>query len=116
MPIYEYLCEECGRKSTHLVLRVEGFEPVCKHCGGRRLRRLISRVAVLRSEEERLERLTDPDRWGDLDEGDPRTFAHWMKEVGKELGEDVSEEVDQIVEEAIHEAEASSSDDSGEES
>ncbi|RLB01948.1 MAG: zinc ribbon domain-containing protein [Deltaproteobacteria bacterium] len=101
MPIYEYLCRDCGRKSTHLVLRPEGFEPTCRHCGGRNMKRLISRVAFLRSEEERLERLADPDRWGDLDERDPRSFAKWMKEVGKELGEDVSDEVDQIVEEAL---------------
>lgn len=106
MPIYEYLCEDCGRKSTHLVLREEGFQATCKYCGGSRLRRLISRVAVLRSEEARIERLTDPDRWGGLDEGDPRTFARWMKEVGRELGEDLGEDVDQMVDEAMREADS----------
>ncbi|RLA86418.1 MAG: zinc ribbon domain-containing protein [Deltaproteobacteria bacterium] len=103
MPIYEYLCKDCGRVSAHLVLKPEGFTPACKHCGGRNLKRIISRVAFLRSEESRLERLTDPSRWGDI-EGDPRAFRRWMKEVGTELGEDMgSDEIDQMVEEALKE-------------
>jgi putative FmdB family regulatory protein len=101
MPIYEYRCEECGSPSTFLVLKQEGFVPVCKKCGGTSLTRLISRVAVLHSDEARMERLADPARLDDLDESDPRSMARWMKQMGKELGEDMGEDFDQMVDQAM---------------
>lgn len=103
MPIYEYQCNDCGRRSSFLVLKGDEFRPVCKGCGGSRLTKLISRVAYLRSDEDRLERLADPSRLGDVDENDPRSMARWMKRMGKELGEDVGEDFDQMVEEAMEE-------------
>jgi len=103
MPIYEYRCEECGSRSTFLVLKPEGFAPVCKKCGNQRLTRLISRVAFLRSDEERMERLADPSRLGDIDEQDPRSMARWMKRMGKVLGEDMGGDLDQMVDEAMAE-------------
>jgi putative FmdB family regulatory protein len=101
MPIYEYRCEECGHLATFLVLKQKGFRPVCKGCGGEKLTKLISRVAFLRSDEDRMERLADPSRLGDLDENDPGSMARWMKQMGKELGEDMGGDFDQMVEEAI---------------
>jgi putative FmdB family regulatory protein len=101
MPIYEYRCEACGRSSTFLVLKQEGFRAVCKQCGGKRLTKLISRVAFLRSEEDRMERLADPSRLGDIDEQDPRSMARWMKRMGKELGEDMGGDLDQMVDETM---------------
>jgi len=106
MPIYEFRCEDCGRRSDFLVLSAhEAFEPVCKHCKSHRMKRLISRVRVIRSEESRLESLADPARWGGLDENDPASMARWMKKMGREMGEDISEEeIDQMVDEAMGEA------------
>jgi putative FmdB family regulatory protein len=103
MPIYEYRCDACGRFSTFLVLKPQGFAPVCKKCGAQRLTRLISRVAFLRSDEERMERLADPSRLGDIDEQDPRSMARWMKRMGKELGEDMGGDLDQMAEQAMEE-------------
>jgi putative FmdB family regulatory protein len=103
MPIYEYRCEECGNASTFLVLKPQGFAPVCKKCGSQRLTRLISRVAVLHSDEARMERLADPSRLGGLDENDPRSMARWMKQMGKEMGEDMGEDFDQMVDQAMEE-------------
>jgi putative FmdB family regulatory protein len=100
MPIYEYRCEGCGRLSTFLVLKHEGFAPACNKCGGTRLTKLISRVARVRSDEERLERLSDPSHLGGLDENDPASMARWMKRMGKELGEDVGADFDQMVDDA----------------
>jgi putative FmdB family regulatory protein len=91
MPIYEYRCEECKRKTSVLTLRVsEKVDPRCEHCGGRRLRRLMSRFATLKSEDARLEALADPTNLGGLDENDPKSMARWMRKMGKELGEDVA--------------------------
>ncbi|MBI4560980.1 MAG: zinc ribbon domain-containing protein, partial [Candidatus Rokubacteria bacterium] len=90
MPIYEYRCESCRRRQSFLVPSArEGFAPVCRFCGSKRLTRLISRVAVLRSEESRLESLADPGRWGDLDESDPKSMARFMKRMGEAVGEDL---------------------------
>jgi hypothetical protein len=65
--------------------------------------RLISRVAVFRSEESRLERLADPSKLGDLDENDPQSVARWMKRMGKEMGEDIGDDFDEMVDGAMEE-------------
>jgi putative FmdB family regulatory protein len=44
MPIYEYECEECGRRFDELLLG-DAPEAPCPDCGSRRLRRLISQVS-----------------------------------------------------------------------
>lgn len=101
MPIYEYRCEDCRRKTSVLTLRVsEVVQPTCDHCGGRRLRRLMSRFATIKSEEARLDALADPSNLGELDESDPKSMARWMRRMGKELGEDVAgEDFDEMVDE-----------------
>ncbi|MCX8118629.1 MAG: zinc ribbon domain-containing protein [Desulfobacterota bacterium] len=112
MPIYEYRCEDCKKISEFLVLRPgEPFVPQCKKCKSQRMKRVLSRVRVIRSEESRLESLADPAKWGDLDEKDPTSMARWMKKMGKELGDEMGEDVDQLVEEAMEEERASKSED-----
>lgn len=94
MPIYEYRCRDCKRKVTILTLRVsEQVDPRCEHCGGRNLGRLMSRFALVRSEEDRLDRLGD----SDVDESDPKSMARWMRKMGQELGEDAGEDFDEMV-------------------
>lgn len=103
MPIYEYRCEDCGRRQSFLVRKPSEFKPVCKKCGGERMERLISRVAVVESEETKLERLADPSAWGDVDENDPASVAKFMKKMGGALGEDVGD-VDELTAEIEAEA------------
>lgn len=104
MPIYEYKCQDCGKQSTILLLRIDpSFAPSCHHCRSPRLSRLLSRVAVFRSEEARLERLADPSKFGDLDEEDPQSVARWMKRMGKEIGEDIGDEFEEMVDQAVEE-------------
>ncbi len=104
MPIYEYRCHDCKRRVSILwrsLAEAETGEPRCPRCGGANLTRLVSRVAVLRSEEARLDSLMDADSLGDLDENDPRSMAKMLKKLGPELGEDFPGEVDQMIEEAM---------------
>jgi hypothetical protein len=61
--------------------------------------RLMSRFAMVRSEESRLESLADPSGLGDLDEADPRSMARWMRRMGREMGEDVGDDFEEAVEE-----------------
>ena len=100
MPIYEYRCGSCKRKVTVLTLRAsEAVDPVCDRCGGRDLTRLMSRFAMVRSEESRLDDLADPSSLDGLDENDPKSMARWMRKMGKELGEDAGDDFDEMVDE-----------------
>jgi putative FmdB family regulatory protein len=102
MPIYEFLCRDCGRKMSALVLsRARVDEVRCKRCGSANLEKLFSRFATVKSEEARLESLADPSSIGNLDEGDPKSVARWMKKMGKEMGEDFGDDLDQAVEEEM---------------
>jgi len=106
MPIYEYRCRQCGQKSSFLLLSIKSqFEARCQHCGSTDLVRLISRVAVLKSEEERLESLADPSRLGDLDENDPQSLARWMKKFGREMGDELGPDFEEEIDRALAEAE-----------
>jgi putative FmdB family regulatory protein len=106
MPIYEYRCSDCGRKTQVLTLSVKAaVEPKCRHCGGANLVKLVSRVALLRSEESRLESLADPASLAGLDENDPKSVARWMKKMGKEMGEEAGEDFDAEVDRAVEDME-----------
>ena len=94
MPIYEYRCQNCGRRVSvlwHTFAEAERKTPKCPRCGSTNLKRLISRVSVVRSEEARLEAMADPSYWGDVDENDPRSLARFMKKMTAELGEDLGD-------------------------
>jgi putative FmdB family regulatory protein len=99
MPIYEYRCLNCRRRVSVLLRSydAETARPTCSSCGSDRLRRLVSRVAVLKSEEARLDSLADDAALGDLDENDPRSIARYMKKMSGEMGEDAGDEFHEVV-------------------
>ena len=101
MPIYEYRCADCRKKFEVLVLKAEEESSLrCPHCSSAKMKRLISRFTSIKSEEARLESLTDPSNLSGLDENDPASMALWLKRMGGELGEDVSkDEIDQMADE-----------------
>ena len=91
MPIYEYRCNTCKKRVSVLTLRIsEEVRPECDRCGGHDLSRLMSRFAMGKSEEARLDALADPSSLSGIDENDPKSMARWMRKMGKELGEDLS--------------------------
>jgi putative FmdB family regulatory protein len=91
MPIYEYECVSCQRRTSVLTMRVsEQVAAVCNHCGGTEMRRLMSRFAMPKSEEARLDALADPSNFGDLDENDPKSVARVMRRMGQEMGDEFS--------------------------
>jgi putative FmdB family regulatory protein len=98
MPIYEYRCAACRRNVTVLTLRVsETVDPVCERCGSRSLTRLMSRFAMVRSGDARLDDLSGDDALGDVDESDPKSMARWMRKMGDEFGEDAGGDFDEMV-------------------
>jgi len=100
MPIYEYRCHACKRRVSILwrsLAEAQNGVPRCPRCGGDQLTRLMSRVAVARSEEEHIESLLDPGSLGDLDENDPKSLGRWMRRMSREMGEDLGDEFDEVV-------------------
>ena len=95
MPVYEYRCSDC-RKKTAVLVRSFAAEttPACQHCGGSNLSRLISRVASHKSSGG------DDfgnDDFGGLDESDPRAMAGMMRRMGAESGEELGPEFEEMV-------------------
>ncbi len=103
MPIYEYRCLQCGRRFSifwRTISAAEEGRPRCPRCGSEEVQRLISRVRVLRSEEQMLEALADPSAWGDFDENDPKSMGRMMRKMMQELGSEMDEmppELEEVV-------------------
>ncbi len=98
MPIYEYRCEDCGKRNTYLILPGHSSTLSCKHCKSRQLERIMSRFAAPKSEEARIQALADPSNSGGVDENDPKSMARFMKKMGKEMGEDFGDDLDEAME------------------
>jgi len=100
MPIYEYFCFDC-RHRVSLLWRsfadAESRTAICPRCGKTNLRRLVSRVAVVRSEESRLDDLADPSSLDGLDESDPKSLARFMRRMAAETGEDLGPEFEEVI-------------------
>ena len=100
MPIYEYRCGACQRRSSlyyQTFSAAERAEPHCEHCGSADVSRLVSRVALLKSEESRLEDLSSDSALAGVDESDPRSIARWARRMGEQMGEDVGDDFREMV-------------------
>jgi putative FmdB family regulatory protein len=99
MPLYEYRCLDCKKRSTVLVLNLANQAPVtCSHCTSARVERILSRFASPKSEEARLEAWADPSKLAGLDKNDPQSMARFMETMGEEMGEDLGDELSEAME------------------
>ena len=98
MPYYDYFCADCQiRVAVFQSFRVFGvLHAQCPDCRGKKLKRLINRVRVLKSEDQRLDDLSDPAFMGDVDENDPRSLGRAMRKMGEQLGEDMPAEFSEV--------------------
>ena len=101
MPIYEYACLDC-RKRVNVFFRTfaeaSDEAALCPICDGDNLRRLVSRVAVTRSEDSRLDDLADDSSLlSGLESEDPRALAHFMRKMSDEMGEPLDAEMTEMV-------------------
>jgi putative FmdB family regulatory protein len=96
MPIYEYRCPSCQKKSSRIWMRIpaaaEERALACPACGATRLARLMSRFSNPKSEERRLESLADDSSLAGLDENDPRGMARLMRKMSEQTGESLEGE------------------------
>ena len=103
MPIYEYRCEQCSRRTTKFFKTfAAATQPCCEHCGSRRVERIYSRVSVFRDGGR-----GDDDGDGDLagmgdmmeglESGDPRDLARMARHMSDEMGEDIPGEYEDVL-------------------
>ncbi len=83
MPIYEFLCADCGRKSSFLTRSVNSpLEPVCRACSSSRMQRAVSSFAIGKTTQQVHDKTgrapTYPD--GDFYE-DPRNIGRNVEET-----------------------------------
>lgn len=98
MPNYEYRCLNC-RKRFEVFMKFSdyGSQPVvCPYCKSENVQRKIGRVRVARSDESRMESMSDPSALAGLDE-DPRALGRMMRQMRGELGEEMGPEFDEVV-------------------
>ncbi len=62
MPLYEYRCQECGALITMRQSFSDDGTPPCSSCGSRQMKRLISAVSIVKSEQERASDLSWVDK------------------------------------------------------
>ena len=98
MPVYEFRCQNChNRVGIQLSYAEYGVKKVtCPNCGSDQLNRLIGRVRIAKSEDRRMDAMSDPSFLGDMDENDPKSLARAMKKMGQEMGEDLPPEFSEI--------------------
>jgi putative FmdB family regulatory protein len=71
MPLYEYRCLDCKKRSTILVLSLANQTPAaCSHCTSARVERILSGFASPKSEEARLNASLDLNNLAGLNEID----------------------------------------------
>jgi len=102
MPIYEYRCAACQKRSSRIWLRIpaaaEERALACPACGDAHLSRLMSRFSSPKSEERRMESLADDSSLAGLDENDPRGMARLMRKMSEETGESLEGEDAEMLE------------------
>jgi putative FmdB family regulatory protein len=98
MPNYSYLCLDCQKRfKTFLTYQEYGKKIVrCPYCESKNVSRRLSRVRFTRSEESRLDSLSDPSQLASL-EDDPKAMGKLLRQMGSELGEDAGPEFDEVV-------------------
>jgi putative FmdB family regulatory protein len=101
MPEYDFFCAECRRKFTQFI-RYEDYgkgKIHCPLCNQSKTRRLINRVRFARSEESRMENLSEFSGMGDLAEmeKDPQALGKMMRRMSSEIGEEMGPEFNEVV-------------------
>ena len=98
MPIYEFRCEDCQKKFSALVgMTAQPDDSCCPHCGSTKARKLVSRFARVRNEDDRVEGMADEMELGGEPDS-PSKMREMMKEMGKALDEAASDEMEEMFE------------------
>jgi len=102
MPIYEFLCQNCHRKTSLLVRSMsDSFSPKCPFCGNTDLSRAVSNFAYHKSLQTVWEESGEPELFPSEDYyKDPRNIGRWTEKKFKEMGEEVPSKVQETIQAA----------------
>ncbi len=94
MPIYEFYCHGCQRKSSLFIRSMaDPLSPQCPNCGSKEMERQISRFAQHKSAQGWHEQAGPPQAMGGPDYyKDPRNIGRWTEHRLKQLGMDMNSE------------------------
>lgn len=98
MPVFEYRCLECKKRFSLLIgMTADAHDDKCPHCGSSKHEKLVSRFARLRSEDDKLDEISDNlELMGDPDS--PSKMRQLVREMGKAMDEDASDELEEMFE------------------
>jgi putative FmdB family regulatory protein len=98
VPIYEYRCENCGRKFSALIgMTAQADDTRCPHCQSERTNKLVSRFARYRTEDARIDAMADHlETMGEPDS--PSEMREVMRELGKAMDDDASDDLEEMFE------------------
>lgn len=98
MPVFEFRCEQCGKRFNALIgMTAEADDEACPHCGSKRTRKLVSRFARVRSEDDRIDALADQlETMGEPDS--PSEMRQMVREMGKAMDEDMADDMEEMFE------------------
>lgn len=101
MPIYEYFCLACQKKSSFLLRSGSAsFQPKCNYCGCTNLTRIISTFAYHRSPGG-AQRQDDKPGYIDRDYyKDPRNIGRWVEKKFQDMGMELPSQLKQKIEAA----------------
>jgi len=100
MPTYEYACQDCRKKVSLFFLSIRQAEeekPECPLCKGTNLSRLVSRFTVARSSGSIDTSSDEIPGLSDLENGDPKALARWMRRMSDETGEPMEPEMEGVL-------------------
>lgn len=101
MPIYEFSCVTCRRRTSVLSRAYGPPDSVrCEHCGAEGARRRFSAPAVHRLESDRLADFDTSARPDSSFYSDSRNVGLWARKRAQELGVDLGPKMDEIIEKA----------------
>jgi putative FmdB family regulatory protein len=101
MPIYEYKCGKCGALKTVFAQGYKDPEGLaCDACGGRKLKRIISKTNYHQSQSDRLSSYDPKSRNSDSFTRDSRNIGlhaeHMLKKAGVKPTEDFKNKLDNL--------------------
>ena len=95
MPLFDYRCEKCQSRVTHLVREPSDVPVRCDACGSRKFKRLISAPNVRTSPSADPDAMRRPGEWG----RHPERFGQAMRALSDRTNVKLdSKAVDQAVE------------------
>jgi putative FmdB family regulatory protein len=95
MPIYEFVCQDCHRRTSLLIRDTSTpFVPKCSSCGTTNLSRVISGFAYHKSLKTVWEESGEPTaRPGDDYYRDPRNIGRWVEKKFQDMGQELPPQI-----------------------